>query len=299
VTIVTPRTFSRWLKGERRGTAAKRQRKPGRPRTADEIREWVQRMARETGWGYSRIFGELKKRGIHAIARSTVVKILKEHGLDPGPKRGEGTCTDFWKRHAATLYACDFFSTKVITLRGMAEVFILSFIHVSSRRLHIAGMSTKPTQAWTAERARTALGFLSGHAGEQPILLRDHDTKFEGNFDAVLEEHGVRVRKVGPRASNLNAVVERWVQAVEHECLDHSVVFGEAHLRYLLDEFLAYYHQRAAPPRAREPAALRGRSAPGTVPLQFGRCRVPSAPGRAAAALSPPGGLKCFHFQAA
>jgi putative transposase len=207
ITIVTPRTFSRWLKGEPKDGQPKRQRKPGRPRTPDEIREWAVRMARETGWGYSRILGELKKLGIRAIAKSTVKNILKEHGLDPGPKRGEGTWTDFLKRHAATLYACDFFSKKVVTLRGVVEVFILFFIHVSSRTVHIAGMSAKPTQAWTAERAREALGFLRGAPDEPAILLRDHDTKFEGGFDAVLRENGVRVQKVGPPAPNLKEYV--------------------------------------------------------------------------------------------
>jgi putative transposase len=107
VTIVTPRTFARWLNGERQGARAKRQRKPGRPRPPDEIRDWVVRMARETGWGYSRILGELKKLGIQSIARSTVKNILKEHDLDPGPKRGEGTWTDFLKRDAPTLCASD------------------------------------------------------------------------------------------------------------------------------------------------------------------------------------------------
>jgi putative transposase len=199
-------------------------------------------MARETGWGYSRIVGELKKLGVRAIAKSTVKNILKEHGLDPGPKRGEGIWTDFLKRHAATLYACDFFSKKVITLPGVVEVFVLFFIHVSSRRAHIAGMSTKPTQAWTGARAREALGFLAGHAGERPILLRDHDTKFEGGFDAVLQESGVRVQKVGPRALNLNAVAERRAQTVQRESLDHFVVFGDAHLGYFLDQFLEHYH---------------------------------------------------------
>ena len=193
-------------------------------------------------FGYSRILGELKKLGIRAIAKSTVKNILKEHGLDPGPKRGESTWTDFLKRHAATLYACDFFSKKVVTLRGVVEGFILFFIHVSSGRLHIAGMSTKPTQAWTPERAREARGFLAGPPGERPILLRDHDTKFGDHFDAVLRENGVRVNKVGPQAPHLNAIAERWVQTVEHECLDNFVVFGEAHLRYLLDEFLQHYH---------------------------------------------------------
>jgi putative transposase len=66
-------------------------RKPGRPKTALEVRELVLRLARETGWGYTRILGELKKLGICSICRSTVVNILKEAGLDPCPKRGEQT----------------------------------------------------------------------------------------------------------------------------------------------------------------------------------------------------------------
>jgi putative transposase len=121
VTIVTPRTFARSLKGSERGATAKRQRKPGRPRTPDEIREWVVRMAREMGCGYSRIVGELKKLGIRTITESTIKNILKEHGLDPGPKRREGAWIDFVKRHAATLYACDFFLKEVATLRGVVE----------------------------------------------------------------------------------------------------------------------------------------------------------------------------------
>jgi putative transposase len=103
-------------------------------------------------------------------------------------------------------------------------------------------MSTKPTQAWTAARAREALCFLAGHADERPILLRDHDNKFGDHFDTVLRDNGVRVQKVGPLAPNLNAIAERWVQTVQHECLDNFVVFGEVHLRYLLDEFIAHYH---------------------------------------------------------
>jgi len=89
-------------------------------------------MAHETGWGYRRILGELKKLGISAIAKSTVKNILNEHDLDPGPKRGEGTWTDFLKRYAATLCACDFFSKNVVTLRGVFDGFVFFFIHVSS-----------------------------------------------------------------------------------------------------------------------------------------------------------------------
>ena len=78
------------------------QRKPGRPRKPEEIRELVLKLARETGWGYARILGELKKLGIRSVSKTTVANILREAGLDPGPKRGEGTWSDFVARHAAT-----------------------------------------------------------------------------------------------------------------------------------------------------------------------------------------------------
>jgi hypothetical protein len=76
------------------------------------------------------------------------------------------------------------------------------------------------------------LSFCPGAPVERRILLRNHGTKFEGAFDAVLGKNGVRVNKVGPQAPNLSAIAGRWVQSVQHECLDH-LVFGEARLRYL------------------------------------------------------------------
>jgi putative transposase len=84
--------------------------KPGWPRTEEAIREVIVKLARETGWGNTRILGELKKLGVRTVSRSTVVNILREHGIDPGPKRGEGTWDEFVKRHAQTLWACDFFA---------------------------------------------------------------------------------------------------------------------------------------------------------------------------------------------
>ncbi len=79
-------------------------RKPGRPRTPDEIRELVLRLAKETSWGYTRILGELRKLGIKSISRQTVKVILKENDIDPGPKRGKGTWDEFLKIHADTLW---------------------------------------------------------------------------------------------------------------------------------------------------------------------------------------------------
>ena len=121
-------------------------------------------MARETGWGYTRILGELKKLGIRSVSRSTVRNILREGGFDPGPKRGEGSWSEFLQRHAATLWACDFFSTKVWTLRGRVDVFVLFFIHIASRRVHIAGMTAHPDRAWMKQQARNVAMTWHGEA---------------------------------------------------------------------------------------------------------------------------------------
>jgi putative transposase len=242
ITIVTPRTFARWLSGE---VTAKKSRpaNPGRPRTRNEVRELVLRLARETGWGYTRILGELKKLGVRKISRATVLNILRANGLEPGPKRGEGTWDEFLKQHAATLWACDFFTKKVWTTKGLVEMFVLFFIHVGSRRVNLAGITAQPDAAWMSKQARNVAIVFGEQANKPQMLLRDHDTKFTQQFDAILDAEEVEVKAVGLLAPNMNAVAERWVQSVQQECLDHFLVFGEAHLRYILNKYLARYHR--------------------------------------------------------
>ena len=181
--------------------------------------------------------------GVRKICRSTVKNILKEAGLDPGPNRGEDSWDDFLKRHAATLWACDFFTKPVWTLCGWVEVYVLFFIYIGTRRVHIAGMTPNPDRAWIAQQARnTAMYF--GQLPERPtMLLRDRDQKYSEQFDAVFKAEGVEVKRVGPQAPNMNAFAERWVQSVQKECLNHSLVFGEAHLRHILAEYVAHYYQ--------------------------------------------------------
>jgi putative transposase len=203
----------------------------------------VLRLARETGWGYTRILGKLRKLGISKMSRATVINILREHGLEPGPKRGEETWVEFLKRHSATLWACDFFSKKVWTARGLVEMFVLFFIQVGSRRVHLAGMTAHPDGRWMAQQARNVAMLFAEQADKPRYLSRDHDTKFTRQFDEILESEGVEVKAVGPRAPNMNAVAERWVQSVKQECLDHFVVFGVAHLRYILNQYLDWYHR--------------------------------------------------------
>lgn len=164
----------------------------------------VLRLAREHDWGYTRILGELRKLGIGKISRSTVIKILKENGLEPGPQRGEGSWDDFLKRHAATLWACDFFSKKVWTMTGMVEVFVLFFIHLGSRRVHLAGMTTNPDRAWMVQQARNMAMIFDQEPVKPKYLLRDRDGKFVREFDELLASEGIEVKPLSMAAPNQN-----------------------------------------------------------------------------------------------
>ena len=148
------------------------------------------RLAEENGWGYTRILGELKKLGIGNVCRSTVINILKEHGLEPGPQRGEGSWDEFLKIHAKTLWACDFISKKVWTIYGLKEVYILFFVHVGSRRVFVSGMSQHPDAQWVAQQARNFSIHLDEEGQEASYLIHDRDTKFTDHFDALVESTG-------------------------------------------------------------------------------------------------------------
>lgn len=240
IAIVTPRTFMRWITTKKSKQPKKG---PGRPRKEVDVRKLVLSIAKETGWGYTRILGELKKLGICSISRSTVVNILKTAGVDPGPNRGAGSWHDFLKRHSSTLWACDFFTKKVWTMRGPIDLFVLFFIHHGTRRVHIGGSTAHPNAAWMVDRAKEFSKICRQRCPNNMILLRDMDTKFTCQFDDILNSEGIEVRRVGPRSPNMNAIAERWVQSVQQECLDYFYVFGERHLRHIVDEYVDHFNQ--------------------------------------------------------
>jgi len=240
ISVVHPSTFARWIREEAAGKLPK---KRGRKRTAEEIRDLILRMAKDSDWGYRRIWGELKKMRIK-ISRSTVARILKENGFDPGPKRGAGTWNEFVRRHMQTLWACDFFTKKVWTLHGPVEYYVLFFVHVATRRVHIVGMTPHPNGAWMEEQARKLCEYFRQQGDAKPThIIRDRNTKSTAKFCSILKSEGIQFRPIPPLSPNLNAFAEAWVQRVKRECLDHFMVFGETHLHYLLDCYLDYYHR--------------------------------------------------------
>lgn len=239
ITIVSYSSFLRWLRDE--DDKPSKPCKTGRPATQTDIRQLIVLLATDNNWGYTRIAGELGKLG-HTISRSTVKNILLEAGLDPSPKRSDSTWDTFIKRHRDTLWACDFLSCKVLTKSGFVEYFVLFFIHVSSRQVHVAGITSHPHGAWMAQQARNLCMFYDEQPHKPIFLMRDGDRKFTAQFDEILKSEPHQVIRLPYRSPNLNAFAERWVQSLKYECLNHFMIFGESHLRYLIDEYVAHYH---------------------------------------------------------
>ena len=240
-TIVTPDTLLRWIRAEKK-EGKKESVKRGRRRTPKEICKLILKLAKENQWGYTRILGELKKLGVRSISRNTVKRILKDAGFDPGPKRGEGTWDEFLKQHAASLWQCDFFSKRVLTLKGARDAFVLVFLNVKTRQVILSPATLHPNESWVVSQAESFVRQARGHGLPVALLQHDRDTKFTSAFDAKLKSLRVPVKRGAYRSPNTNAFVERFIQSIEQECLDRFVVFGGTHLDYLCAEYLAHYH---------------------------------------------------------
>ena len=150
-TIVKPDTILAWHRKlvAQKVDGSKHRKSPGRPRVDLELEELVLRMARENRtWGYHRIQGALKHLG-YSISDQTVGNILKRHGSLPAPKREKATTwKEFIRSDLDVLVATDFFTIEVWTGCGLVTYYILFFLHVGSRRVHIAGVTPHPNEAW-------------------------------------------------------------------------------------------------------------------------------------------------------
>ncbi len=248
LSIVSYQTFQRWARESQHTKPVPRKRR-GRPRTLKEVEALVIRFAKENpGWGYSRILAELKKLGIQRLSRNTVKNILKAHGFDPAPKRGEDSWDAFLKRHLETLWACDFFTKTVWTFVGPKTFHALFFLHVHTRKVYLAGITEHPTQEWTVAQTWKAGLPIGGTSDHPALLIRDQDKKYSPAFDALFQSRHIQVKPIPYRSPNLNPYAEGWVGTIKRECLDHFLVFGERHLRYLVREYLTYYNTERAHP---------------------------------------------------
>ncbi len=238
--FVTPATLLRWHRElvARRWTYPSR--RPGRPPTRVEVRELVVRLARENpGWGYRRIQGELLGLGVK-LAPSTVWTILKKSGIEPAPRRLGTSWAEFLGQQAANILECDFLTVDTLFLR---RFYVLFFVELATRRVHLAGITTNPNGRWVTQQARNLLMQLDDEDVRPRFLVRDRDSKFTRDFDEVFRLEGIRVIKAPVRAPKARAHAERWVGSVRRECLDRLLILGRRHLEHVLVAYVRHFNE--------------------------------------------------------
>ena len=232
--IVQPETVLRW---HRQGFRLfwrwkSRPRSSPRPKVAAETIALIREMAADNRlWGAERIRGELLKLGIR-VAKTTVQRHIR--GARPPRPVGQPWAT-FLRNHAAEIWACDFLTVTDLLFRPLYAFFVVA---LESRQVVHLGITRQPTDVWVAQQLREATPF-----GQRPTyLLRDRDSKYGPAFARVAAATDIGEVRTAYRAPRQNATCERFLGSVRRECTDHVLVLGEAHLRRVLREYVAYFN---------------------------------------------------------
>ena len=214
-------------------------RRPGRPATGTSVKALIIRMARENpAWGHRRIQGELARLG-YAIAASTVWESLHAAGIDPAPRRAGPTWRQFLTAQAHAIIACDFLVVETVLLQWL---YVLVFIEHGTRRLHVAGVTARPTGVWAVQQARNLAMDVGDRLGTLRFLIHDRDPVFTTAFGEVFKAEGLRIITTLPKTPRMNAICERVNGTLRRELLGQILIVGERHLALVLREYVAHYN---------------------------------------------------------
>jgi len=230
LTIIRPETLMRWHRaGFRRYWRWKSCPRGGRPQIDTELRALIRRMSIENSlWGAPRIHGELLKLGFE-LAQSSVAKYMVKRRWPPSP----GWRT-FLRNHAPDIAAMDLF---VVPTIGFDLLYAFVIVRLDRRDLVWINVTRNPTAEWVARQITEAFPW-----DEAPkYLIRDRDRIYGTIVTRRLRAMGIRKPTV-PASPWQNGFAERLIGSIRRECLDHIVVFGEAHLRRILRSYACYYN---------------------------------------------------------
>jgi transposase InsO family protein len=245
IRLFQPETVLGWHRElVRRKWTFKHKGRGGRPRLSQEVEDLLVRLAKENPlWGYGKIQGELLKLG-YTVAESAVRDVLKRHHIQPALTRnGSESWRHLMAHYKEQILACDFFTVDTLWLK---RLYVLFFIELGTRQVHLAGITANPDAGWVTQQARQVMWELADSKATNRFLIHDRDSKFTKAFDTVFQSEGRHIIHTPFQTPNANAFAERWVRTVREECLDQLLILNEPHLRRVLKAYGDYYN-RARP----------------------------------------------------
>jgi transposase InsO family protein len=181
-------------------------------------------------WGAPRIHGELLKLGIN-VSEAVVSKYMVRYGKPPSQ-----TWRTFLENHAKDIIATDFFTVPTATFRVLFVLIILS--HDRREILH-TNVTESPTAEWTARQVMEAVSLDE----TSKYLVRDRDRKFSTSFSRTVASAGLKEILTAPASPLQNAYAERVIGTIRRQCLDHTIILGEQHLRTTVKRYAGCYNR--------------------------------------------------------
>lgn len=232
IVIVKPDTVLRWHRyGFRALWRWKSPNLGGRLAIDKELRHLIKALARENPlWGAPRIHGELLKLGFD-VSQSTISKYLSRVYRPSGQ-----SWKTFMRSHKDAIAAVDLF---VVPTVGFKLLYGIAILHLNRRELVWTNATYHPTAEWIANQVSQAFPWETA----PQYLVRDRDASYGKVFKRRLSVMGIRDRPTAYRSPWQNGYVERVIGSIRRECLDHKIIFGEAHLRRTLKNYVQYYNR--------------------------------------------------------
>jgi len=231
LTIVQPETLVRWHRaGFRCYWRWKSGSRGGRPQIETDLRALIRQMSMENPlWGAPRIHGELLKLGFDVVQSSVAKYMIKRRGP---PSQGWRT---FLRNHAPDIAAMDLF---VVPTIGFDLLYAIVIVRLGRRNLFWINVTTNPTAEWIAGQLTEAFPW-----DEAPrYVIRDRDRIYGAIVKCRLRAMGIWDKPTAPASPWQNGFAERLIGSIRRECVDHFIVFGEAHLRRILRSYARYYN---------------------------------------------------------
>ena len=141
------------------------------------------------------------------------------------------TWREFLRTHRRSVLAVDFFTVETIWLQ---RLYVLFFIELNSRRVHVAGCTPTPSAEWVTQQARQLTWRVTDRPEPFRYVIRDRDQKFTDSFAEVFRSAGCKIIRTPFRTPQATGVAERFVRTVRSECLDWLLILNQQHLEPVL-----------------------------------------------------------------